>query len=119
MEKRKTHRFGLLPAMQFPTTEREFSRTQNQTTLDNVLKMVGSFPFAANSNWRVCRLPRKRYAVGQSATAIRDYLTAKGETKHTVVKEYGNIRTLNQCNCANPHIICSEEKRFRKPQSRV
>lgn len=109
MEKVKHTDSGLLPAMHFEYNNPTLS-TENQTTLDNVLKMVGSFPSLQIEIGVYADCHENDMLVAKRATAIKDYLTAKGETKHVVVKEEGNIRALNQCNCANPNIICSEEK---------
>lgn len=109
LEKVKHTESGLLPAIYF-----DYNKTQltpdNLVALDNAVKMLGSFPTLKIEVgvYADCREPKDM--VSKRAKAIADYLATKGETKRIIVKEFGNVRALNQCDCSSQFIVCSEEK---------
>lgn len=109
LEKIKHNDSGLLPAMYF-----EYGRSilsdENKDDLNNALKMLKSFPTLQIEIgvYADCREPADM--VSQRARGIVDYLAQNGESKRVIVKEYGNVRALNQCDCSSKYITCSEEK---------
>lgn len=106
LEKVKHTDSGLVPAMHFEYNNPTLS-AENKTALDNVLKMLKNFPSLKIEIGVYADCHENDMLVTKRANAIKDYLAA---TNHAVVKEYGNVRALNQCDCSNPHFICSEEK---------
>jgi len=109
VEKVKHADAGLLPAMHFEYNNPTLSE-DNVTTLDNVLKMLKSFGSLQIEIGIYSDCRENSMLVSKRANAIIDYLAGKQQTKRAFVKEYGNIRALNQCDCSNSHFICSEEK---------
>lgn len=109
LEKVKHTESGLVPTMHFEHNNPTLN-AENQTTLDNVLKMLKSFPSLQIEIGIYADCHENEMLVSKRAIAIANYLAAKGETKRAVVKEYGNVRALNQCDCSNKNFICSEAK---------
>ncbi len=109
LEKVKHTDSGLLPAMHFEYNNPMLS-AENQAALDNVLRMLKSFPSLQIEIGIYADCHENEMLVSKRAAAIANYLAGKGETKRAAVKEYGNVRALNQCDCSNKNFICSEEK---------
>jgi len=109
LEKVKHTELGLVPAMHFEYNNPTLN-AENQTTLDNVLKMLKSFPSLQIEIGVYADCHENEMLVAKRAAAIANYLAAKGEIKRAIVKEYGNVRALNQCDCSNKNFICSEAK---------
>lgn len=109
LEKIKHSVSSLVPAMHFEYNNPTLS-AENKAALDNVLKMLKNFPSLQIEIGIYADCHENDMLVTKRANAIKDYLADKGETKHATVKEYGNVRAINQCDCSNPHFICSEEK---------
>lgn len=109
LEKVKHTDSGLLPAIHFEYNNPTLT-AENQNTLDNLLKMLKNFPSLKIEIGIYSDCHENSMLVSKRAYAIITYLAAKGETGRAVVKEYGNVRALNQCDCSNPHFVCSEEK---------
>ncbi len=109
LEKVKHTESGLLPAIYFDYNKAQLNG-DNLVALDNAIKMLAGFPTLKIEVgvYADCREPKE--LVGQRAKAIADYLATKGETKRIIVREYGNVRALNQCDCSSTFIVCSEEK---------
>lgn len=108
LEKVKHSESGLLPAIYFDFKSAVLNQ-DNQIALDNVLKMLETFPTLQMEIgiYNDCR--EDKNITSNRARSIVDYFAAKGETKRVTVKEYGNIRALNQCDCSSS-FTCSEEK---------
>ena len=109
LEKVKHTDSGLLPAMHFDYNSANLN-TENFKSLDNVLTMMKSFATLQIEIGVYADCRENSLLVTKRVGAIADYLAVKGETKRVVVKEYGNVRSLNQCDCSNKNFICSEEK---------
>jgi outer membrane protein OmpA-like peptidoglycan-associated protein len=106
LEKVKHTDSGLVPAMHFEYNNPTLS-AENKAVLDNVLKMLKSFPSLQIEIGVYADCHENDMLVTKRANAIKDYLATND---YIAVKEYGNTGPLNQCDCSNPHIICSEEK---------
>lgn len=109
LEKVKHTDSGLLPAMYFDYGKAELS-VENLASLDNALKMLQSFSTLQIEIGVYADCREDKAITTKRAVAISRYLTSKGETKKITVKEYGNVRPLNQCDCSNQFIVCNEEK---------
>lgn len=109
LEKVKHTDSGLLPAMYFEYGKATLNG-ENERTLDNALKMMQSFPTLQIEIGVYSDCREQKDVLAKRATSISDYLTAKGESKRFVVKEYGIARALNQCDCSNEYVKCSEAK---------
>ena len=108
LEKVKHTESGLLPAIYFDFKS-SLLNDDNKQALDNVVKMIKSFPSLQMEIGVYTDCREDKEITSKRARAIIDYFSALGETKHVVVKEYGNIRALNQCDCSST-FTCSEEK---------
>ncbi len=109
LEKVKHTESGLLPAMYFDYGKAELS-AENMASLDNALKMLQSFATLQIEIGVYADCREEKAMSAKRATAISSYLTSKGVVKRISVKEYGNVRALNQCDCSNQFIVCSDEK---------
>ncbi len=108
LEKVKHHDSGLMPAIYFDFKSASLS-TENQHALDNILKMLETFPTLQMEIGVYTDCREDKDITGKRARNITDYLVSKDITKRVVVKEYGNVRALNQCDCSST-FTCSEEK---------
>jgi outer membrane protein OmpA-like peptidoglycan-associated protein len=109
LEKVKHTDAGILPAMYF-----EFGKAtlngENENSLDNALKIIKNFPTLQIEIGVYADCREQKEVVSKRASSIANYLATKGESKRVVVKEYGIARALNQCDCSNKLVGCSEEK---------
>lgn len=111
LEKVKQAESGMLPAMHFEYNKTALS-TENKTTLDNLSKMMEGFPSLQIEIGLYADCREEQDILTKRASAITDYLTQKGLEKRAPVKEYGNVRALNACNCASKSYSCTEEKYY-------
>lgn len=109
LEKVKHTESDLLPAMYFDYGKAKLS-AENLASLDNALKMLQSFATLQIEIGVYADCREDKAMTAKRASAIGIYLASKGETKRITVKEYGSIRALNQCDCSNQFIVCSDEK---------
>ncbi len=109
LEKVKHNDSGLLPAMHFDYNSANLN-TENEATLDNLWKMLKNFPNMQIEIGVYADCRENDLLVSKRAAAIAKYLTGKGNKTNAVVKEYGNVRPLNQCSCLLKNMVCSEEK---------
>ncbi len=109
LEKVKHTESGLLPAMYFDYGKAELS-AENLASLDNALKMLQSFGTLQIEIGVYADCREEKYIIAKRASAISALLISKGAAKRITVKEYGNVRALNQCDCSNQYIVCSDEK---------
>ncbi|MCX6200502.1 MAG: hypothetical protein NTY88_14980 [Bacteroidetes bacterium] len=109
LEKVKHTESGLLPAMYFDYGKAELS-VENLASLDNALKMLQSFATLQIEVGVYADCREEKGMTAKRALAISSYLSSKGGTKRITVKEYGNVRALNQCDCSNQFVVCSDEK---------
>ena len=109
LEKVKHTDSGLLPAMYFDYGKATLSG-ENEVTLENALKMTKSFPTLQIEIGVYADCREQKDILSKRVGAIANYLATKGESKKIVVKEYGAVRALNQCDCSNQFVVCSEEK---------
>lgn len=109
LEKVKHAESGLAPAMHFDYNSANLNN-ENLSALDNVWKMLAAFPNMQIEIGVYADCRENDLLVTKRATAIRDYLAGKGNKTNAVVKEYGNIRPLNQCSCVLKEMVCTEEK---------
>lgn len=108
LEKVKHQDSGLMPAIYFEFRSSVLNN-DNQLALDNVLKMLETFPTLQMEIGVYTDCREDKEITSKRARNIVDYLASKGITKRVVVKEYGNVRALNQCDCSSS-FACSEEK---------
>lgn len=109
LEKVKHNESGLIPAMHFDYNSATLS-AENLATLDNVIKMLKSFPSLQIEIGIYADCRENAMLITRRATAIADYLKTKGGDKQAHVKEHGNVRAQNQCDCSSTHSDCPEAK---------
>lgn len=109
LEKVKQAESGILPAIHFNYNQTGLSAV-NKTTLDNLSAMMEGFPSLQIEIGLYADCREEEQIIKKRAQAIAEYLTAKGVSTRAVVKEYGNVRALNACNCASKTYLCPEEK---------
>lgn len=109
LEKVKHNDSGLMPAMYFEYNSAKLSG-DNYTALDNLLKMFNTFPTLQVEIGVYADCREGADITAKRATEIRNYILRSSETKRVTVKEFGKTRALNQCDCSNQYVVCSEQK---------
>lgn len=109
LERVKRTEQGLLPAMYFESNQTTLS-PDNQAALDNLLKMLAGFPSMQVQIGVYSDCREAVSLVSNRARAIQDYITTKNGSKQVTVKEFGNVRPLNACDCSSKNTGCTEEK---------
>ena len=109
LERVKHAESGLLPAIYFESNQPGLS-AENEAALKNLLQMLSSFPSMQIEIGVYCDCREAADLAGARAQALKSYLAQKGGAKQVTVKEFGNVRPLNQCNCSNKNFTCPEDK---------
>lgn len=109
LEKVKQAEQGMFPAMHFDFNRSSLS-TENTDALDNLCATLKNFPSLLVEIGLYADCREESDVLQKRATAIGDYLTSKGMAQRVAIKQYGNMRPLNACNCSGKAYYCSEEK---------
>ena len=111
LEKVKHTDAGILPTMYFDYNKTALSE-DNLASLENACKMFTGFPTLQIEIGMYSDCRETNDILSKRAAAIVNFFATKNQAKKVVVKEYGNQRPLNQCDCSNKNFVCSEEKYF-------
>ena len=109
LEKVKRSDSGLLPAMHFDYNIVQLN-AENKKSLDDLLMMMKNFPSLKIEIGIYADCREDSSLLSKREAVIISYVNEKTESKNVVVKKYGNIRALNQCDCSSKFFTCSEEK---------
>lgn len=109
LEKIRHNESGMIPSMYFSYQKTDLSK-DNETALSSLLKMLSQFPSLEVEIGVFADCREAKDVNAKRVFAISKYLSDKGETSRVKVKDYGNTRPMNGCDCASKLVVCSEER---------
>jgi outer membrane protein OmpA-like peptidoglycan-associated protein len=84
--------------------------SENQGALDNLIRILQAYPSMRIEIGVYADCREEESLISKRAKVITDFLAATNVAPRVVIKEYGNVRPLNQCNCTNKNFTCPEER---------